>query len=105
MNEHNTPRGPSQREGELRKMEMETEVGIWRWGRHSNSPVCRQCCQPTFGSTPPQHAGAKALLRAGRWVRVTHYSCRGKGSIEPLNSLSGGSAIGPHLLNREDLFF
>lgn len=65
-----SPRGPSQGRVSCAKMEMETEVGM-ALGRHS-SPVCRQCCQPAFGRAPPQHAGSKALLRAGRWVRVTH---------------------------------
>lgn len=99
-----SPRGPSQGRVSCAKMEMETEVGM-ALGEAQLSRL--QTVLPTGIRKHASPARRVQGLTQGGAVRLcnTLYSCRGKGSIEPLNSLSGGSAIGPHLLNREDLFF
>lgn len=85
-------------------MEMETEVGM-ALGEAQLSRL--QTVLPTSVRTHASPARRVQGLTQGGAVGScnTLYSSRGKGSIEPLNSLSGGWAIGLHLLNREDLFF
>lgn len=99
-----SPRGPSQGRVSCANMEMETEVGM-ALGEAQLSRL--QTVLPTGVRTHASPARRVQGLTQGGAVGScnTLYSSRGKGSIEPLNSLSRGWAIGLHLLNREDLFF
>lgn len=104
MNEHNIPPWPLTGEGELRQ-DGDGDRGGDGAGEAQLSRL--QTVLPTSVRTHASPARRVQGLTQGGAVGScnTLYSSRGKGSIEPLNSLSGGWAIGLHLLNREDLFF
>lgn len=85
-------------------MEVDTEVGM---GLGEAQISCLQTVLPTGVRTHASPARrVQGLVRGGAvGLSNTLFCRRGKGSIEPLDSLSRGRAIGSHLLNREDLFF